>query len=173
MLLTQNKPTEEVLESLGARTGRIDLCTPNVLNLCRPQIKAAAALGGDVALLNCAGTYFSLVLIRDDSLIFFRCKSYSMGDAGPATPNGLLGREIASSFSYYEEKLAGTGVGTLLVRSTETPFETLAAQLQGLPVQRVEPIDLASAFRAATGGDVESGLAQRIAPAVGAAVGQG
>jgi hypothetical protein len=162
---------EHALEAIGARPGLVDLCTPNLLNLCRDKIEAAAG-EGDVALLNCAGTYFSLAIIRRSGLAFVRCKSYAMGNGSPEPSNGQLARELGYSMSYYEEKLGGQGIRTLFVRSVEIPFEQLGPQLAALEAERVEPIDPVAALDAGEGGPVDRELAQRLAPALGAALGR-
>ena len=162
---------EQALEAIGARPGLIDLCTPSLLNLCREEL-AAAAPSGDVALLNCAQNYFSLVIFRGERLIFFRCKTYSMRAEPPAEVNGLLAREVDYSLSYYEEKLSGEGIGTLLVRSADNPVEQVTGDLNGLDVKQVQPIDPVVAIPSADGQKVDSPTAQRIAPALGAAGGR-
>lgn len=161
---------EQALEIIGARPGLIDLCTPNLLNLCRDRIDAASA-DGDVAFLNCASTYFSLAIVRGGRLVFLRCKTYAMGNGRPAPAGGLLGRELGYSLSYYEEKLGGTGIRTLLVRSAESPLCELSGQLSGLDADRVELIDPVATIEA-QGGSVEPSIAQSIAPALGAAIGR-
>jgi Tfp pilus assembly PilM family ATPase len=162
---------EQALEMIGARPGLIDLCTPSLLNLCRKEL-AAAASSGDVALLNSARNYFSLVIFRDQRLIFFRCKTYSMRAEPTAEINGLLAREVDYSLSYYEEKLSGEGIGTLLVRSADTAVEEVTRDLSGLDVKQVQPIDPVVAIPFADGQQVDSPTAQRIAPALGAATGR-
>jgi Tfp pilus assembly PilM family ATPase len=161
---------EQALGSLGCRLGLVDLCTPNVLNLCRAQVEAAARDGGDVALLNCTRTYFSLVLVRAGRLIFFRCKT--LAAANGASPNGALAREVASSLSYYEEKLGGQGLGTTLVRTVATPFDELARQLADLPLGRVRPVDLTDAVSTVDGRRLEPEMALRFAPILGLAAGR-
>ena len=163
---------ERALESIGARPGVVDLCTPNLLNLCRGSLKAAEGRGGDVAVLNCAQSYFSLVISRKSRLIFFRCKTYSMTDGHPSGGNGSLAREIAGSLSYYEEKLDGQGVGTLLVRSVDATLEEIRQGLGGLGVERIGLIDPAASLALEGGSSLEREAGQRIAPAVGAAVGR-
>ena len=162
---------EQALEAIGAKPGLIDLCTPSLLNLCRKEL-AAAAPKGDVGLVNCAQNYFSLVIFRDGRLIFFRCKTFSMHADQPAEVNGLLAREVDYSLSYYEEKLSGGGLGTLLVRSADKPVEEVARDLIGLDVKRVQPIDPVLSVPSADGGKIDSPTAQRIAPALGAAAGR-
>jgi len=162
---------EQALEAIGARPGVVDLCTPNLLNLCREQLDAAGA-EGDAALLNCAGNYFSLAIVRDSRLVFLRCKTYSMSDGNPRPVNGLLARELGYSLSYYEEKLAGQGIRTLLVRSVATPFDELRPQLAPLRAERIERVDPAAAVESEHGPAVGVEVAQQLAPALGAVLGR-
>jgi Tfp pilus assembly PilM family ATPase len=163
---------ERALRGIGARPGLIDLCTANLLNLCRSRIDGAS--DGDVALLNCTPHYFTLLIVRSGSLIFYRCKSYAVGEgaSGPPGMNGMLAREVANSFSYYEEKLQGRGVSTLLVRSVAAPFEALAGSLASLGVEHVVPIDPMADVTLEAGRVLDPVVGQQIAPAVGAAVGR-
>jgi hypothetical protein len=164
---------ERALGDLGARTGLVDISTPNLLNLCRGQINGAVGDGGDVGLLNCALNYFSLVLLRHGRLIFFRCKTFALEDSPQRGPNGVLVREMASSFSYYREKLSGEGVQKIFVRTVSTPFEEIAEKLASLGVDQVESVKLNQAMELPEGVQIDEPTAQRIAPAVGAALGRG
>lgn len=159
---------ERALETIGAKPGLIDLCTPSLLNLCRKQL-AQAMPDGDVALLNCAQNYFSLVILRDRRIIFFRCKTYSMRAEPAAEVNGMLAREVDYSLSYYEEKLAGEGIGTLLLRSADKPVDQVARELGRLDLKQILPIDPASLVPSTHGEKLDVPTAQRIAPALGAA----
>ena len=174
MLRSVVEQYERVLEAAGARPGLVDLCTPNLVNLCRHRIQEVSAQGGDVALLNAAASYFSLLILRGGSLIFYRCKSYGSGeDDGPtAASEAMVSREIAGSISYYREKLGGEGLAAVLVRSGERPVGDIAAILERLGIDAVEPIDARDAVALPGGGRLDLALAQRIAPAVGAALGR-
>jgi len=163
---------EKALESLGARIGLVDISTPNLLNLCRGTLEGASRNGGDAGLLNCARNYFSLVLVRDGRLIFFRCKTFAIDDAIDRGPNGVLVREIASSLSYYREKLGGGAVGKIFVRTVLTPFDEIARKLGGLGVGAVEPLDPTREVGLEQGVSLDSATAQRLAPAIGAALGR-
>jgi hypothetical protein len=163
---------EQALSACGARAGLIDICTPNLINLCRSQMESAAANGGDVALLNCSNNYFSLVILRKEQLIFFRCKTFAVERAPLAEPNGALAREIASSFSYYREKLAGAGVGTAFVRTVGTPFDEIESDLRALGLEGVKLIDIAGSLEMGEGVRLDRDVAQWLAPAVGAALGR-
>jgi len=158
---------EHALESIGARPGLIDLCTPNLLNLCRDRIAAASA-EGDAALLNCAGSYFSLAIVRRGRLIFLRCKTYSMGNGQPGPVDAVLARELGYSLSYYEEKLGGEGIRTLFVRSLDRPFDELKGHLAGLDAAGMELIDPVARVDPGEAGTVDAEVAQRLAPALGA-----
>jgi hypothetical protein len=164
---------ERAIGSLGARLGLVDLCTPNLLNLCRARVEQASA-AGDVALLNCTSTYFSLLIVRGGRLIFYRCKSYNVGDAAAeaAAPNGLFAREIAGSLSYYREKLDGRTLATVLVRTVAAPFEEIAGKLARLDIGALEPLDPLASLSPGPAGALAPQLAQRLAPALGAALGR-
>jgi len=163
---------EKALESLGARIGLVDISTPNLLNLYRGALDGAGRNGVDTGLLNCARNYFSLVLVRGGRLIFFRCKTFAIDEAIDHGPNGVLVREIASSLSYYREKLAGAGVGKIFVRTVVTPFEEIARKLSGLGVGGVEQLDPQHEVGLGEGVSLDGETAQRLAPAIGAALGR-
>lgn len=164
---------EKALAAMGARVGLVDLCTPNLLNLCRDEIDAAARSGGDVALLNCTANYFSLAIVRNSKLIFFRCKSYVQDEGQAAGVHELLAREMGSSLSYYQEKLAGQAIGTMLVRTLTCSVEEIADLLNGSGIGRIAAIDPAKRVDLGRGSAIDAELGQRIAPAVGAAAGRG
>ena len=164
---------ERILEGLGARPGLVDLCTPNLLNLCRDRVNLLSKEEGDVALLNCTANYFSLIIMREGQLIFYRCKNYSYGGSQRETLKEILAREVAGSFSYYREKLEGERIGLVLVRTVETPYEEILAVLQGLELEAVEPIDPLAKLALAEGISIDPQLAQRLAPVIGATLGRG
>jgi type IV pilus assembly protein PilM len=168
---------ERALEAAGVRPGLVDLCTPNLYNLCRQQIAAAGADGGDVGLLNVASGYFTLLIVRDDRLVFYRCKSYAAGDGeddpGPLTPSEtLMARELTSSLSYWRDKLGGQRLSRVLLRAVNGAATEVAPILQSLGVGGVEPIDLGRGVTIPDGLRLPPAVAQRIAPAAGAAVGR-
>lgn len=176
---------EAAVEAAGARVGLIDISTPNVINLCRPRLEE---LGGsaDVALLNGTSTYFSLAILRGPQLIFFRCKSYAAhdadADAGADAPapapaaaqaptNGVLAREVANSLAYYTEKLQGSGIAAVCVRSVGAPFEEMRAKLARAGLSDVVPVEPLRAVEAG-GLRVDDDELQRLAPLLGAAAGR-
>lgn len=163
---------ERVLESAGARPGLVDLCTPCVFNLCRPEITKVAQGDRDVALLNCARSYFSLVIVRGERLIFYRCKSYPASEE-ESMENGVMAREVISSISYYQEKLSGRGLEAAFVRTVAQPMDEVTAMLGRIGIDRVHPVDPAGVLSMGEGVRLDPEVGQRIAPAVGAAAGRG
>ena len=166
---------EAAVRSIGGRPGLIDLATPNLLNLMRGEMERLSSLGSepkDVALLNCAARYFSLVIVRRGRVIFFRCKTFNHTEDGVVVPNGTLAREVGNSFSYYREKLAGEGIGHLLVRSTSMSTDLIEQQLEPLDCGEIHPIEFQNALQMADGVRLDREAAQFLAPAIGAAVGR-
>jgi len=163
---------ERAVDALGSRVGLIDISTPNLINLCRESMDSTAG-EGDVAMLNCATNYFSLVILRNQRLIFFRCKTFAIGDELPGGPNGVLVREVANSFAYYREKLEGRGIRSVLVRSSSRPTGELGRRLLELGCGEVDVVDPTIGFESGEGVTMDASTAQRIAPAIGAAVARG
>jgi hypothetical protein len=164
---------ERAASDNGVRVGLIDISTPNLINLCRDRLTASSGRDGDAALLNCAPNYFSLVIARRQRLIFFRCKTFALTDESEAGRDGVFMREIASSFSYYREKLEGQGVRRIFVRSAAAPPAEVGGQLREFGCEQVEVLDPSAQLELANGIELDAEGAQRIAPAVGAAVGRG
>lgn len=171
MLRSVVEQYEAAFDAAGARPGLVDLATPSLHNLARPEIDRALADGEDAALLNCARTYFTLMILKRDRLVFYRCKSYAASEDEVVHGNGTMARELASSISYYQEKLAGTGIGTVFVRTVAQPLGDIVAILERLGIGDVRPIDPA---RLVDSGSVrlDDEDAQRVAPALGAAAGR-
>ncbi|HXV75161.1 MAG TPA: pilus assembly protein PilM [Candidatus Polarisedimenticolaceae bacterium] len=164
---------EHALESIGARVGLVDVSTPNLINLCHKRLGETSRGGKDAALLNCAANYFSLVIVRDERVIFFRCKTFAPGTTSSHDANGFLAREVSGSLSYYREKLAGRKIETLLVRSVQAPFEEVSAKLDELELATIEPISPADEVDLPPGTRFETSVGVRLAPAIGAAVSRG
>ena len=173
MLRSVVEQYEAAFQAVGARPGLVDLCTPSLFNLARPELARAVAAGSDAALLNCTRNYFTLMIVRADRIVFFRCKTYAGGeDEDTAARLAVMGRELASSFSYYEEKLSGGGVGTVLVRAIAPEFDEVAALLERIGIGSVRAIDPSAAFDVPARTAMAAGDGQRLAPALGAAFGR-
>lgn len=173
MLRSVVEQYEAAFEAAGATPGLVELCTPSVFNLARPAIAKAVASGTDAALLNCTRNYFTLMIMRADRVVFFRCKTYAGGEeADPSGRLAVMARELTSSFSYYTEKLGGAGVQTVFVRAVSPGLDEVVPVLARIGVVSVCAIDAAEAFDPTTGRRFEPLEGQLLAPALGAAAGR-
>lgn len=163
---------EQAFAACGARLGLVDISTPNLINLHSAKLADASRGENDAALLNSAKNYFSLVIVRDDRVIFFRCKTFAIDPAEGSEPNGVLAREVSNSFSYYREKLSGKGVGTVFVRTAVNGFEEIEAKLRRLEIGNVVALDPLAGLELSGGERIDAATAQRLAPALGAATGR-
>ena len=163
---------EAAFDAAGARPGLVDLCTPSLFNLARPDLTKAVASGADAALLNCTRNYFTLMIVRADRVVFYRCKTYAGGEEeDPSGRLAVLGRELTSSLSYYADKLGGVGVGTVFVRAVSPGLDEVVPVLERVGVPSVRTIDAAGAFDPSSP-RIEPLDGQRLAPALGAASGR-
>ncbi len=172
MLRSVVEPYERAAEAAGARPGLVDLSTLAVYNLCRAELARAQAGGRDVALLNCAAGYFALMVVRGSRPLFYRCKSLGSGESEPGVADDALSRELMTSLSYYQEKLAGDGISATLVRTATVPFPALEDLLVRLGFGAVSPVDVSRCLGAGPGAGIDPEVGQRIAPAAGAAAGR-
>jgi hypothetical protein len=126
--------------------------------------------------VNAARGYFSLVIVRGGRIVFFRCKSYATveaeEDGAPAPGGNPLARELATSISYYQDKLAGLDLGTAFVRTVSAPHDEIAEILQRQGISRIERVDPSAALGLGAGLRLDADVAQRLAPCAGAAAGR-
>jgi type IV pilus assembly protein PilM len=171
MLRATVEQVEAACDAAGARVGLVDLSTPSVYNLARAELARATAGGKDAALLNCAPGYFTLLIARKDRVAFYRCKSYANGNGDPGAATATLARELASSLSYYQEKLQGAGIGTVVVRSVAQPLEVILPVLERLGLGDVRQVDASGALDTAAARLKAEDVAA-LSAALGASVGR-
>lgn len=112
------RPLEQLLESVGLRVGLVDLATFNLCNALRLAGQLVAAREGDLAVLNAVRGYFSVMILRGERLIFYRSKGYHVQDSFQGEESlRVVGRELRTTLSYYEEHLLGDGIREVLVRT--------------------------------------------------------
>jgi Tfp pilus assembly PilM family ATPase len=102
---------EQLCAAAGAHAGIVDLTTLNVINAVlagggAPSTSGASSTA-DWLLVNVAGDYTSIALLRGPSLIFFRNRS--------AETDGTLADLVHQSAMYYEDRLKGSGFARVLV----------------------------------------------------------
>jgi Tfp pilus assembly PilM family ATPase len=102
---------EQACEMAGAHAGLVDLSTFGVVN---GILSSSAAPTGDWLLVHVTGNYFTLAVMRDGALLFFRNRSEE---------EGTLADLIHQTAMYYEDRLNGAGFQRVLIAG--------AAQLAG------------------------------------------
>jgi type IV pilus assembly protein PilM len=173
MLRSVVEQYETAFAAVGARVGLVELCTTSLFNLVRPEVAKAAASGSDAAILNCTRNYFTLMIVSGGRVVFFRCKPYAGGEEDDASGRlSVMGRELASSLSYYADKLGGAGVGTLFVRAISPGLDEVVPVLERLGVASVRAIDASAGLEPSLGAKFEPMDGQRLAPALGGASGR-
>ena len=170
---------EALFTNQGIHPGLVDLSSFSLATLYRPVAERDVP-SGDFMMLNATPAFFTAMIFRDGRLIFYRCKP-----SGPATEgNGeaaarMLRREIQASLLYYQERLRGTSLARVYMRIVGQDPEPVGGAFDQAPLAAPpEMIDVARVVRVggrvtALGPDRSAEMLQRLAPAVGAALGKG
>lgn len=153
--------------------GLVDLDSFNLANLLARGGGIGAADTGDRTLVNAAEGYLTVLFFRDGRLNFYRCKQLSDEErALPERLHAVIRRELASCAAYYREHLSGAGMIAAAVRVVEGEAGVILGVVQeemGCPAQILDPSRLVVLPPGAGASDA---LWQRLAPAVGAALGR-
>jgi hypothetical protein len=162
---------EGLLASVGLKVGLVDIASFNLFNAYRPAIGANGGPAGDFAFINATESYFTLMLFRKSELVFYRCKSHAEGEAGrPEERARTFRRELATSLSYYTEKLKGVRIERTFVRIADPALEDAGPVLDSLGFGRIEAIDPSKI--ANLPGEIHESTARYLATAMGAASGR-
>ena len=164
---------EKLFGDLDLRVGLIDLSTFTLVNLHLPVLQDWK---GDALILNVTGSFFALMILRRGVPIFYRAKSYAfVDDASREARQDVVTREVGSSLAYYRERLAGSDPVRISLRCIDLDLETLAGALRerlGAEVVPVDPTEVIEVVSRNGDGPSHRGMLQRIAPALGAALGR-
>ncbi len=137
-------PIEELLVGAGYRVGLIDLSSFGLYNALRVAGVEADAGDerGDVGILSATPRYFSMMILRGGRLIFYRAKNYHLhgGFQGEESLR-VVGREVRSTLSYYEEHLLGEGFARMHVRVVGIPPEGFFSLLGDADCGEIREID--------------------------------
>lgn len=95
---------EQACLMAGAHAGLVDLSTFGVIN---GILAGPSAPAGDWLLVHVTGTYLTLAVMRDRSLLFFRNRSEGA--------EGTLADLIHQTAMYYEDRLKGGGFARVLI----------------------------------------------------------
>jgi type IV pilus assembly protein PilM len=162
---------EGVMTDVGFHAGLLDLSTFSLVNLCRPVLER---IEEDAFLLNVTGAFFALMILRQGVPIFYRAKSYTFADHADSR-RAMVVREVDSSLSYYRERLGGKLPAQIHLRCIDIDLNTLqeelAARVDG-SVLPVDPTQVVEVEPRSSDAQEQRDLMQRIAPALGAALGR-
>ncbi len=160
---------EQALEEAGLRVGLVDVASIELMNALRLAGQLVSSGDGDLALLNATTRSFSVAIVRGERLIFFRSKAYHVqgGFRGEESLR-VVGRELRTTMSYYEEHLLGEGLSEVLVRACGVdpePLIELALEAGAREASLPDPSSLLPEL-----GALEPGELSELLPALGLAL---
>jgi len=162
---------EKVFTDAGFKIGLVDLCSFNLFNAYRSAIEKDGVTEADFAVLNATEAYFTLMIFRRGNLIFYRCKTHSEGQGSlPEERERTFRRELATSLSYYTEKLKGVRPAKTYARIFDSALVSWRETLETLGLGNVEAIDPAKYVMLPD--EMDAKTAAGLAPALGAASGR-
>ena len=162
---------ERCFNGAGLHPGLVDISTNNLYNLFHDRLSAGGE-NGDCMLVNCEDEGLSLVMLHGGVPILYRTKAMDASASGDEYDYSRVIREIRTSVLYYKEKLERQGPGRVLVRGTGFHVRGLRDQLAAEMDVQVDVLDPAGAIPVRAGLSLEPGMLQRLAPAIGAAIGR-
>jgi len=169
---------ESAFAAVGLQPGLVDLSTFSLINLYAPILEKEMGATSEYLLANVTSTYFTFVIFRGPSLIFFRCKTFAagFGDDGGEGAMRLLKRELQTSLVYYREKLGGSDLARAYLRVVDLDPEAVERVFASVPevlsTVSIDPRRAVAADGRVSGAQGDR-LLQRLAPAIGAATGRG
>jgi Tfp pilus assembly PilM family ATPase len=153
---------ESVCQDAGVQVGVVDLAT---LNLINTVVAAGAAPDGDWLLVNAAGDYLSVAILRGPDLLFFRQRG--------AEGDDTLADVVHQTAMYYEDRLQGRGFTRALLGGAESAgaagdvTSAVRQQLEQRLRVRVDGIDPRPAVTLADRIAVNASVLDTLAPAIG------
>jgi type IV pilus assembly protein PilM len=164
---------ERLFSSRDLVPGLVDLESFNLANLLSRSGGIGGGEGGDRALINAAEGYLTVLFFREGRLNFYRSKQLSEEERIlPERLHAAIRREAASCAAFYREHLSGAGMAGAAARIVEgDPGQVLeiVREEMGCPVQVLDP---SRAVELPPGAGASDGIWQRLAPALGAALGR-
>ena len=152
---------EGVCAEVGAHAGVVDLSTFNIVNAVLAEGTPPA---GDWLLVNVAGDYASIAILRGRHLMFFRNRA--------AGTDGTFADLVHQTAMYYEDRLGGSGFDRVLLAGGAATRQAgeLAEVRRSLEERLTLPVDLVDPRHAASLPDRISAapaLLEMLAPLVG------
>lgn len=151
---------EELLAGVGLEVGLVELAgwvCAEAAGRARPQ--------GDRLVVNWDAGYVTLIVSRGSRLVLAR----TLTEGAVASPEGVS-REVTATLLYYRERLGGSGLTGVTLRSAALPTPEAAALLEGWLSLPVESLDPWAGLGPAPGREsLPEGLSLALASAVGRA----
>jgi Tfp pilus assembly PilM family ATPase len=112
------KQYEELFLSLKIHPGLVDFSSFNVYNLFCEEIVSQLEPEDNFMIVNCCDTYFTIMIFRGSSPIFYRCKNWiTEGDIDSETSFcDQLKSELKPSLLYYHDRLKGGPIARVYFR---------------------------------------------------------
>lgn len=159
---------ESLFKACGYWPGLVGISTFELYNLFRPLLETHAVSDRDSILLNMTDHGLSILIFRDEEIIFYRCKPHAAGGDGLVD----MRREIYTSLAFYQEKLLGRGIGHAFVRSLGLPREQVREAVTAETGCAAEFLDLSRVLPVAGTVSLSGESASLAAPAAGAIAGR-
>jgi Tfp pilus assembly PilM family ATPase len=152
---------EGVCAEVGAHAGVVDLSTFNIVNAV---LAGGTPPAGDWLLVNVAGDYASIAILRGQHLMFFRNRA--SGTDGP------FADLVHQTAMYYEDRLGGSGFDRVLLAGGAATRQAreIAEVRRSLEERLTRPVDLVDPRQAASLPDRISAapaVLEALAPLVG------
>ncbi len=161
---------EALFVECGYWPGLVTLSTFELFNLFRPLFLSRRVPDKDSLVLNVTRQYLSVVILRDSSIIFYRCKPH-LGDANGDSLADVR-REIYTSLAFYQEKLLGRGIGRVFLRCSGLPLDPIREAVRAETGGEAEDLDPLSIVPLNGTPPLSSDEASQAAPALGATAGR-
>lgn len=143
------RPIEELLAAAGLRVGLVEISSLSLLNALRTVLGGRHGVAvegdlssGDVALVNATPAFFSVSILRDERIVLYRSKAYHVNGAYQGEESlRVMGRELKSTLSYYDEHLLGRGVTATWIRTAGLDAESVTGVVSEAGFGQTLPID--------------------------------
>jgi type IV pilus assembly protein PilM len=163
---------ESILTGAGYWPGLVGLSTFELYNLFRPLLTSQRVPDRDALLLNVTTQYLSIIIFRDEDLIFYRCKPHGTDPGNGSDGLAEIRREIYTSLAFYQEKLLGRGIGRAYVRAAGLPADQVREAVAAETACEVDHLDALPVLPAVESLALDAEEAVLMAPAAGAAAGR-
>jgi hypothetical protein len=162
---------EGLCAAAGFWPGLVGLSTFELYNLFRPRLAPPPAYDRDTLLLNATPHDLTMLILRGEEIIFYRCKPLPPG-GGDDEALATLRREVYTSLAFYQEKLLGRGIGRVFLRAVGSAADAVLDAVASETGAAPERLDLLQVLPAVPQASLDTRLAALAAPAAGAAAGR-